>query len=53
MWVTVGGRQFRDIELNMQELIGGTAGGVSTAGPAPGELAQAVEQADQGDGPLS
>jgi DegV family protein with EDD domain len=52
MWVTVGGRQFRDIELNMQELIGGTAGGVSTAGPAPGELAQAVEQADQGDGAL-
>ena len=52
MWVTVGGRQFRDSELTMEELIGRLADGVSTSGPAPGELAHAAEAADEGDGAL-
>jgi DegV family protein with EDD domain len=52
MWVNVGGRQFPDNELNVHELIGHTPEGVSTSGPAPGELARAVEVADQGDGAL-
>jgi DegV family protein with EDD domain len=50
MWVTVGGRQFRDGELTMHELAGRLAEGISTSGPAPGELAGAAEVADEGDG---
>jgi len=53
MWVTIGGRQYRDSELSMEDLIGETVDGVSTFGPAPGELARAVEVADTGDGPSS
>ena len=52
MWVTIGGRQYRDSELSMEDLIGETVDGVSTSGPAPGELARAVEVADTGDGAL-
>jgi DegV family protein with EDD domain len=52
MWVTVGGRQFRDTEVSMRELIGETLDGLSTSGPAPGELAGAVEAVDEGDGAL-
>ena len=52
MWVTIDGRQYRDSEVNMQQLTTGTADGVSTSGPAPGELARAVESADGGDGVL-
>lgn len=52
MWVTVGGRQYRDDELSLPELIAGTVDKVSTSGPAPGELARAVEMADTGDGAL-
>jgi DegV family protein with EDD domain len=50
MWVTVGGQQFRDGELSMEEITGRLAEGVSTSGPAPGELARAAEAADQGEG---
>ena len=52
MWVTVGGRQFRDGELSLGELTGRLAEGVSTSGPAPGELAAAAEAADEGDGTI-
>jgi DegV family protein with EDD domain len=50
MWVTVGNDQFRDGEITMDELGARLHQGVSTAGPAPGELAQAAAAADQGDG---
>ncbi len=53
MWVTIGGRQYRDTELSIDDLVGETVDGVSTSGPAPGELARAVEGADQGDGASS
>ena len=52
MWVTIGGRQYRDTEVSIEDLIGETVDGVSTSGPAPGELARAVEMADDGDGAL-
>ena len=50
MWVTIGGQQFRDGELGMAEVLGRLGEGLSTSGPAPGELAEAATTADQGDG---
>lgn len=52
MWLTIGGRQYRDGELTLEEVVRRLPEGVTTAGPAPGELAQAVERADQGAGVL-
>jgi len=50
MWVTIGGQQYRDGELGISEVLARFAEGVSTSGPSPGELAEAVAGADQGDG---
>jgi DegV family protein with EDD domain len=50
LWLTIGGRQYRDGELSLEEVVRRLPEGVTTAGPSPGELAQGVEQADQGDG---
>jgi len=50
MWLTIGGRQYRDGELSLEEVVRRLPEGVTTAGPAPGELAQAVEGADRGAG---
>lgn len=50
MWLTIGGRQFRDGEIALTEVVKRLSDGVSTAGPAPGELAQAVARCDEGDG---
>jgi DegV family protein with EDD domain len=52
MWVTVGGRQYRDDDVSLQEIIAETVDRISTSGPAPGELARAVEMADTGEGAL-
>lgn len=50
MWVTIGGQQYRDGELSLAEVVRRVGEGLSTSGPAPGELAEAARQADQGDG---
>ena len=50
MWLTIGGHQYRDGELELAEVIRRAPEGISTAGPAPGELAAAVGRGDQGDG---
>jgi DegV family protein with EDD domain len=50
MWVTIGGQQFRDGELGMAEVLGRLGEGLSTSGPAPGELAEAAMAAEQGQG---
>ncbi len=50
MWVTIGGEQSRDTELDMARVIAGLGEGFSTSGPAPGELVDAANRADQGDG---
>jgi DegV family protein with EDD domain len=50
MWVAIGGRQYRDGELSLAEVLSRAGEGLSTSGPAPGELADAARRADQGDG---
>jgi len=50
MWLTLGGHQYRDGELEMHEVLGRLGEGLSTSGPSPGELARAAAQADTGDG---
>jgi DegV family protein with EDD domain len=50
MWVTIGGEQSRDTELDMAEVLARLGEGLTTSGPAPGELVDAASQADQGDG---
>ena len=50
MWVTISGKQYRDGELGIDEVLARVGEGVSTSGPAPGELAEAASRADQGDG---
>jgi DegV family protein with EDD domain len=50
MWVTIGGEQSRDTDLDMAEVLARLGDGLSTSGPAPGELVDAASRADQGDG---
>jgi DegV family protein with EDD domain len=50
MWVAIGGQQFRDGELSLAEVLDRVGEGLSTSGPAPGDLAKAAQEADQGDG---
>jgi DegV family protein with EDD domain len=50
MWVTIGGEQSRDTDLDMAEVLARLGEGLSTSGPAPGELVDAASRADQGDG---
>ena len=50
MWVTIGGQQYRDGELGMDQVLGRLGEGLTTSGPAPGELAAAAADADEGDG---
>ena len=50
MWVAIGGQQYRDGELTLKEVLDRAGEGLSTSGPAPGELAEAARAADQGDG---
>ena len=50
MWVSVGGHQYRDGELSLDEVLARAPEGFSTSGPAPGELADAAAAADRGDG---
>ncbi|MGH9105302.1 MAG: DegV family protein [Acidimicrobiales bacterium] len=52
MWLSVGGRQYRDGELPLEQVVACLGEGLSTSGPAPGELAGAAEEADEGDGVL-
>jgi DegV family protein with EDD domain len=52
MWLTIGGRQYRDGELSLEEVVGRLDEGVTTSGPSPGEIAEAVQGADGGDGVL-
>jgi DegV family protein with EDD domain len=50
MWLTVGGRPVRDGELSLEQVAAGLSQGVKTSGPSPGEIAEAAEKADSGDG---
>lgn len=50
MWVSAGGRQYRDGEIGMDQVLDRLGEGLTTSGPAPGELARAAAQADEGDG---
>jgi DegV family protein with EDD domain len=50
MWVAIGGQQFRDGELSLAEVLERVGEGLSTSGPAPGELAEAATAADRGEG---
>ena len=50
MWVSVGGQEYRDGEIGMAQVLELLGEGLSTSGPAPGELAQAATEADGGDG---
>jgi fatty acid kinase fatty acid binding subunit len=50
LWLTIGGHQYRDGDLELAEVLRRWPEGVSTAAPAPGELAAAAERADQGAG---
>jgi len=50
MWLVLGGTQYRDGDLSSAEVTARWGPGVSTSAPAPGEIAGAIERADQGDG---
>lgn len=50
MWLNIGGHEYRDGELSLAEVLKRLGEGVTTSGPAPGDLAHAVEEQDQGDG---
>lgn len=50
MHVNVGGETYRDGELGLEEVAAKLGQGLSTSGPAPGELVDAIEAADSGDG---
>ena len=50
MWLTVGGRPVRDGEVSLEQVATGLGEGVNTSGPSPGEIAEAAERADSGDG---
>jgi DegV family protein with EDD domain len=50
MWLTIGTAQFRDGELSLAEVVARLGEGISTSGPAPGDLAQVVRQVDEGEG---
>jgi DegV family protein with EDD domain len=48
MWVTLGGQSFHDGDLGLDELLGRLDEGVTTSGPTPGEVLEAVA-ANEGD----
>ena len=50
MWVTLGGRQYADGELSPADVAQRLSEGLSTSCPAPGQLAEAFDGADAGDG---
>jgi fatty acid kinase fatty acid binding subunit len=50
MWVNIGGRTYQDGELALSEVLARAGEGLSTSGPAPGDVAAAVARADEGDG---
>jgi DegV family protein with EDD domain len=50
MWLTIGGRSVHDGELSLEEVIADLDQGLTTSGPTPGEIAQAIESADTGQG---
>ena len=52
IWVTVGGRPFKDGAISQDELVARFDEGISTSGPSPGELAEAIEDGATGDGAL-
>jgi DegV family protein with EDD domain len=50
MWVSIGGAQYRDSDLDMAEVLARLGEGLTTSGPAPGELVDAASRSDDGDG---
>src|SRR5437763_92433 len=52
MWVTIGGVPHRDGDLSLEEVMARADDGVSTSGPTPGEIAEALERITGDDGAL-
>lgn len=52
MWVSVGGQQYADGELSPADVARRSSEGLTTSCPAPGQLLQACEQAETGQGVL-
>jgi DegV family protein with EDD domain len=50
MSVSVGGKAYRDGELDMAEVVARLGEGLTTSGPSPGDLVGAAKEADEGDG---
>jgi DegV family protein with EDD domain len=50
MGLTVRGRSGHDGDFSLEEITAGLGERVSTSGPSPGQVAEAVEAADTGDG---
>jgi DegV family protein with EDD domain len=50
MGLTIGGTAALDGEVTLEEVTARLGEGLSTSGPAPGRVAEAVEAADEGDG---
>lgn len=50
MGLTLGGESVPDGSLSLEEVTARLGEGLSTSGPSPGELAQAISAADSGDG---
>ena len=50
MWVNIGAESRRDGELALSEVVARLGEGLSTSGPAPGDVAAAAQEADRGDG---
>jgi DegV family protein with EDD domain len=50
MWLTLGGEAVRDGTLSLEEVTSRLDEGLTTSGPNPGEVAELVSQADEGDG---
>ena len=50
LWLTLGGDPVRDGSLPLDEVLARIDEGLTTSGPAPGEFAAAIEEADTGDG---
>lgn len=52
MWVTIGGTPYRETELPLEEIVRRADEGLTTSGPSPGELRDAIETHLDDDGAL-
>lgn len=52
LWLNVDGGSVQDGELSMEDVVARLDHGLTTSGPAPGDFAEAIVGADQGEGVL-